>query len=220
MSANLSVPGYWMVRTSRGSGIVHVTKASTLQGSNSAAYFLGTTRQEIVRNFDKAVGRLGTLLLYEQPGGVSGIADNAVKHGAAIYTPSTAGIQEDWTPVYGLAAILAIGGLIAAPILGAGAVVGTEAGAAGAAGGAAATTGEGAAAAGAGGAAGGGAAAAAKSVAGKVAGSSIGKVAGAVAIGSLFTNPSMWKGIGLVIAGAILIILALTQLTGVSLPVR
>lgn len=221
MPAKLTLPGYWLVSTPNGVGIVHVNTASLLQGGGSKAAFLGRTESDITKNINGAVGQVHDPRIYEMPGGIGGIIDKAVQHGAAIFSYKDMGIQADPIPVYGGAALLAIGGLLALPFVGAGAVVGAEgaagAGAAGAAG-AEGAAGGGAAAAG-GAAAGGGATAAAKSVAGKIAGSSAGKIAGAVAIGSLFSNPTMWKGIGLVLAGAILIILALTQLTGVSLPI-
>lgn len=214
-------PGFYMVRTSKGSGVVKFDRAGitdpkgVLSGADSAVFFLGDTEAAAKQNFQRGVNALGTLLLFEQPGGIDGIVHQASTTGAALYTPATAGITQDWTPTYGLAAVLAIGGLIAAPLLGAGAVVGGEGAAAGA--GAAAAGAEGSAAGGAaaGGAAG-GAASAAKSAVGRILGGSVGKAVAGASVLSLFTTPSLWKGIGLVLAGAILVLLALMQFTGSS----
>jgi len=111
---------------------------------------------------------------------------------------------------------LTIAAIIAGGFALGGAAAGSAAGEAAAGGGAAAAGGGATAGAGA---AGGGAGAAATKIASKVASSAASiapKVLGGVAITALLTETGLWKGVAMVIAGAVLAFLALRQVAGAA----
>jgi hypothetical protein len=211
------VTGYWLaVVPGQGFGIVHGTGPSA---GTPRARFLGGTAAQIKANLHGAVNSLqhsgvNAVQVWEVADGPDKMIQRAVQNGSAWAT-GPASVTWDTLPTKILAVVLtaALGGIALGAGTGAAAAGGTAA--EGAAAGGAATAAGGAAA---GSAAAGGAAKVAKAAKGaaKAIGGNSGKVAaaaGALSIAGLFTNISWWKGIGLIVAGAILVIIAIRELT-------
>lgn len=206
MPVRVPVRGYYLVRNSRGQGVVRLDQTGEYRGFDRG-YFLGTREVDIERHFNRAVNAIGAYSLFETISPKEA-AEKAVDSGAAFFTASDAGVKEDGVATMAFAAVLAMGGLVAAPFIGAGGAAGGAAAGGLGAGGAAATGG-------------GILRRLARGVgrgASRAAGTTAGKAVAGVGVASLFMNENMWKGVGLVIAGAILIILALMQFTNTSLP--
>lgn len=216
------VTGYWLaVLPGQGFGIVHGSGPST---GTARARFLGATQRDLQMNLHGAVNSLqssgvNAVQIWEVADGPDKLIANAVKNGSAWAT-GPASVSWDTLPTKILAVVLtaALGGAAfgAATAGGEAATAGGAAATGGAAAGAEAVAGSGAA----GGAAAGGAVAGAGKVAGKVAkgaaktvAGNAGKIAGALTVAGLFTNISWWKGASMVIAGAVLFILAVRELT-------
>lgn len=211
MSVTISQPGYYVVRgtptkalagnvANEAAGIVHFTSAGTLPNDSSATLIttaanLTDVNESILNN---AIAESGATWLFEAPGGVSKIVSDVESTGKAVFQPSQAGIRP--TNDIAFAALLA-----AAPI--AASVAGSVAAGGVAAGGAGLSAGESAA----GGGAAGGLASKASSIASKLTsglGSDAKTALTGAAIGSILLDPGLWKGVALVIAGAVLLLLA------------
>lgn len=189
--------GFWLVNLgSKGYGVVY----GTPQGQGQWA-FLGSTLAQAKQNWDSVIHATGWLVFLETP---VGTLNNVVSSSLHL---------QWWTPSNGPANAPSPSDLTAASafLAGLGWVLADAAGAAGAA-----TAGEGAAAGGAA-AGGGGAAAAAKSALSAVASNAKTALYGA-SLAAIFTHTSLWAGVGMVIAGAVLVLLGILGMSGISSP--
>lgn len=202
MPATVDKPGYWLVISSDGklAGVRPFASAGTLPGAKTAT-FVGANTSDVRAGLPAAITRSRAFMLYEYPGGVAQLTHDVLSKGFATMRQGQGSLQWDLAPTAILGATV---GFIAAPIvgLGAGATAATE-GAIG--------TGEAAGA----GAVGGSVASKGASALSKLA-TGAKAAAGALTVASLFTDPGIWKGLGMVLAGAILAFLALRQLGAVA----
>ena len=225
VTGGVQSPGYYLVALdNHNAGIVKVAagRQPTAVGGHkvTALSFLGTTPHDVYANWTTAVRNIGAFGLYELvPPNQSGqqlagdpdintLLSSAERRGAGILTKTPN--EASWDPTFtylaaGAGAVVA--GTVAAAATAAGAdAAGTAAGA-DAAGTAAGDTATAATAGGTGG------------TAAKLLGDGLNAaktVAGALSVGALFTNIGLWKGIGMVLGGAVLVLIGLFQLAGVE----
>ena len=217
-------PGYYLVGLpgNAGNGIVKVPagRYPVSVGSHpvSTIAYLGTTIGDVKKNWVEALHKTQldrSLLTEVGPSDVANLAGIADKHGAGILTHVDAA-QADPYPAAVFTAFFGGLGVVRAlavrSVEGAGAAAG-EVGAGEVGGGAEAGTATKAVGAG------GVGAAAGKGVVSTVASKGAQALTGAasaLSVSALFSNIGLWKGVGMVLAGAVLVLIGILNLAGVD----
>lgn len=113
MSASITSPGYWLVASPSGSGIVRYTSTGQISSATGAVYLGGQSINP--NNLQNAIGQLGTVGLDEVPGGLTTLIGQAESKGSALLKQTPSGAT--WDPSFTVLAAglgLTAGGALAA----------------------------------------------------------------------------------------------------------
>lgn len=109
MALKINNPGYWLLSASNGNAaLVDLDKTGTISGQVNGVYLGSSLPSEAALN--TAVGQLGLVGLYEQPGGLAGIIASAKRHGGSVLIKAgTGGIQGQSLVPFAIALVPGLG---------------------------------------------------------------------------------------------------------------